>query len=59
MTSITELYNNIRTFVLQTFESKEEEDINLPIEVEQLFEYANGKTYINKEYSSEILEVDD
>ena len=43
MTSITQLYNNIKTFVLQTFESKEEEDINLPIEVEQLFNYVNGK----------------
>lgn len=54
MTSITELYNNIKTFALQTFESKEEEDINLPIEVEQLFKYVNGKVSIA---SDSIMEL--
>ena len=57
MTSITQLYNNIKTFVLQTFESKEEEDINLPIEVERLFEYIDGEMSIVD--SPIILELSD
>lgn len=46
MTTISQLYNNIKVFVLQIFESKSEEDINLPIEAEKLFKYANGKMLI-------------
>lgn len=57
MTTITQLYNNIKTFVLQVFESKEEEDINLPIEVEQLFRYVNGEMLIVD--SPIILELSD
>lgn len=46
MTTIAQLYNNIKTLVLQVFEDKEDEDTNLPLEVENLFSYHIGNVYV-------------
>lgn len=54
MTTIAQLYNNIKTFVLQTFESKEEEDINVPIEVEGIIHYVDGRMFINSFIELEV-----
>lgn len=47
MTNISELYNNIKTFILQSFESKREEDINLPNKTESLFDVSSGKLFVS------------
>lgn len=47
MTSMSELYNNIKTFILQSFESKREEDINLPNKIESLFDVSSGRLFVS------------
>lgn len=46
MTTLSELYNNIKTFVLQAFESKEEEYTNLSNEVVEIIQYIDGKIVV-------------
>ena len=46
MATLQTLYNNIKTFVHQKFEYKTEEDISLPVHVENLFGFKNGQLFI-------------